>query len=367
MTQADARSMTPPFAPQAQEILESIGDAFYALDRDWRFLYLNGRAEELWGKQRNQLLGRSIWEMFPHAVGSAAYEEHLRAAREFRHVEIEMISPIIGRWIELSIYPSSFGLSVYFRDVHERKLQEERTQTLLDDLRAATAAKDAFFTYVSHELKTPITMILGNADILMRRGDALDPQLRDEARADVYREAQRLSRVLDGLLALAHAERGQAPEPEPIVLERVVRHAIDEFRLERPQREVRFDAGEELIALGVRTYVEQVVQNLLSNADKYSPAHEPIDVVLERARDEAHMRVCDRGPGIDGTDIERIFAPFYRSPDATFTADGMGVGLAVSRRLVEAQGGRLWFAPRARRGSEFCHALRLAPDGDADG
>ena len=106
---------------QALEILESIGDAFYALDNDWRFTYVNARAEQLWQKQREDLVGRRIWDVFPKAEGSETHAEHERAMATRQALEYETFSPVIKRWIEVNVYPSATGLSVYFRDITARK------------------------------------------------------------------------------------------------------------------------------------------------------------------------------------------------------------------------------------------------------
>ncbi|HEX8532609.1 MAG TPA: PAS domain-containing protein, partial [Allosphingosinicella sp.] len=102
------------------DILESVSDAFYAVDRDWRFTYLNRKAEEWWGRRREELLGKVYWEEFPVAVGSEPYQAHLRAAETREVVRLEAMSPILGKWVDISIYPTGDGgLSVYFRDISE--------------------------------------------------------------------------------------------------------------------------------------------------------------------------------------------------------------------------------------------------------
>jgi PAS domain S-box-containing protein len=119
---------------QAAELLESIDEAFYALDREWRLLYVNRRAEELWGRRRDDLLGRSLLELFPALVGSASHRAHARAFATGEAVRIETVSRVIGAPVEVNIVPSPSGLSVYFRDVSERRRIEqtlrERDETL---------------------------------------------------------------------------------------------------------------------------------------------------------------------------------------------------------------------------------------------
>ena len=109
------------------EILESISDAFYAVDRDWRFTYVNRRAEEWLGRSRKALIGQIYWDEFPEIVGSEPYHAHLSAAGSREVVRLEALSPILDHWIDMSIYPTADGgLSVYFRDIGEKRQAEQR-------------------------------------------------------------------------------------------------------------------------------------------------------------------------------------------------------------------------------------------------
>ncbi len=108
-----------------QSILESLPDGFYAVDREWRFTYVNRNALNLWGKQEQELIGKSIWEVFPKAVGSASYEAHLRVMREGRPLALEVQSNLSPAWLDVDIFPSESGLAVYFRDISDRKRTED--------------------------------------------------------------------------------------------------------------------------------------------------------------------------------------------------------------------------------------------------
>jgi PAS domain S-box-containing protein len=120
---------------QARTILESITDAFYLLDHDFRYVYVNQRALDYYGKQREALVGRLVWDAFPQARGSVFQEQFERAVHERRTVAFEVLSPVSNRWVDVRAYPSAEGLFVYFRDVTDRNRTEVRDRFLvrLDD------------------------------------------------------------------------------------------------------------------------------------------------------------------------------------------------------------------------------------------
>jgi PAS domain S-box-containing protein len=119
---------------RSEEILESISDAFYAVDADWRFTYVNRIAEAWWSRSREDLIGKVFFEEFPEILDSVPWAAHERAMVERKVVRMETISAIIGRWIDISIFPSGSGLSIYFRDITERKEAERRQKLLVNEL-----------------------------------------------------------------------------------------------------------------------------------------------------------------------------------------------------------------------------------------
>ncbi|AFZ23359.1 PAS domain S-box [Cylindrospermum stagnale PCC 7417] len=106
---------------QISNILESITDAFFALDQEWRFTYVNRQAERIWQKSQDELIGKNIWQVFPAAIGSISYHEYQRAISQQVSVEFENFYPQLNRYFQVHAYPSQDGLSVYFQDITERR------------------------------------------------------------------------------------------------------------------------------------------------------------------------------------------------------------------------------------------------------
>ncbi|MGK2852004.1 MAG: ATP-binding protein [Candidatus Limnocylindrales bacterium] len=220
------------------------------------------------------------------------------------------------------------------------------------------AFRDAFIGVVSHELRTPITTIFGMSQLLSRRLSTMDPELVAQHLDDIADESDRLRRLTEDLLVLSRAEgRKLTVSDDPILIAHVVRDAVEEEATRAPDHAFTTDiVGSLPIVVGEATYVEQVLRNLLSNAAKYSPAGSPIRVQVTAEDGGVAVRVIDAGPGVPDAAVDHLFEAFYRAPDAVRAAAGAGIGLFVSRELVEVMGGRIWVraAPApAVSGSEF--------------
>jgi signal transduction histidine kinase len=226
----------------------------------------------------------------------------------------------------------------------------------------ANALRDAFIGVISHELRTPITTIYGLSAMLRQRMESLTPEVRAQAIEDVEAEADRLYRLVEDLLVLSRAERGRVEiAREPVGLAHVLRRAVDAEAARWPARRFELDAPRNLpLVLGEEIYLEQVVRNLLTNAAKYSEPGTSI-VVEARAPDEVVVRVLDEGVGIAEADIAHVFELFYRSAAVTRKAAGAGIGLFVSRQLIEAMGGRMWATSRPEGGAEVGFAMPHHP------
>lgn len=228
-------------------------------------------------------------------------------------------------------------------------------------LREALAAKEEFLGLVSHELRTPLTVILGLADIAAR--DGIGAERAHDIILDIRESATHLGSLLESMLVLARTSREDRPIVEPIVLAHLLERAVVRHREVYPRRPIELDVRTKASVVEAHEpWIEQVIANMLGNAEKYSPGGARIDVILEADESRLWVRILDEGAGIDEEDLALLFEPFYRSPRAR-AAVGLGLGLAVCKRLIELQGGSVWARPRSGDGAEFGFSLpRLAEE-----
>jgi PAS domain S-box-containing protein len=356
-----------------REFLDALGVAVYTTDANGQITFFNEAAAQLWGRRPD--LGEAwcgSWRLFwsdgtPMKHSECPMAIALRDGRPVRGKEAIVERPD-GTRVSFVPYPTPLrddegnlvGAVNVLVDVSERRRAEEALRTTAQKLAASNAVKDEFLGLVSHELRTPVTTIFGNARLLRDRSERLSEPAKRSMVSDIAGEAERLRGIVENLLLLTRLESGSQFELEPQLLAQVVRRSIDSYRSRHPDRRVRFHGGPPgVIVESDRAYLEMLVENMLSNADKYSPPDAEIEVVLRTDDGEAQVLVLDRGIGIDEADTHRIFAPFYRADQARATSNGVGIGLAVCKRVVETHGGRIWAHPRPGGGSEFGFALPI--------
>jgi PAS domain S-box-containing protein len=216
-------------------------------------------------------------------------------------------------------------------DIHDRKEME-------DELRRSNQLKDEFLGFVSHELRTPLTSIYGSARLLQSRSEHLDEKEKRELLDTVVEESERVKAIIEELLTLARTEMDSALKKSRVDVRAVVESLAAEMKLGEHQIAFLCD---DCNVHAEPVITRQVLANLVSNAAKYSPPDTTLEVRVDQQPERYVIEVADRGPGVPPEDLERIFEPFYRSDSTARGSKGSGLGLAVSRRLVEAQGGRI--------------------------
>jgi PAS domain S-box-containing protein len=305
---------------RATDILESISDAFYAVDRQWRFTYVNNRAEELWGRSRDELLGKNIWKEFPEAQGSESHRQIERAMEEGITTEFETESPVLGAWVAVRAYPSRRGLSVYFRDVTERKLAGESLRRVREAERKRIA-RDLHdgplqdFSYTAAALGM-ITLQSEDTELKERLQRAVNA---------VRHGAQGLREVVNDL-------RIEDGEDRPFT--EVVESVVKRNRILARDTEVSLEVGEGVPLAPLAetgTQVSRVIQEALTNARRHSGAKR-ISVRLRTEDEDLLAQVSDDGVGF-GTDVPP------------------GVGFASMRERAALVGGHLEIESEEGRGT----------------
>jgi signal transduction histidine kinase len=244
------------------------------------------------------------------------------------------------------------------RRQYQLRAHLQEREAMLNALETANAAKDEFLGLISHELRTPATTISGGAKILRRRGKKLAESDRDELMLGIDEEADRLCIMIENLLLVSRAD--SVDLREPTLVQRGIEHSVDAFR-HVAARQIRVSAPPDLPpAICNAELFEHVMNNLLTNADKYTANDEPIDISAWARPGAIELVVADRGRGVAPDELDRIFERFYRNSDAARTARGLGLGLTVCRRLLDSQGGRIWATPREGGGLEVHVLLPLA-------
>lgn len=332
---------SPRFPPMLA--LESIRDAFYVCDADWRIVFFNACAERHFGRTRAEVLGLTIWEIFPSAADSAFSAPFRAAMIARRPARVEAASVRgDGRWVEVEATPCGDGMSLQVRDIDERKRIEQRLVERESRLAEADRRKDEFLAMLSHEMRNPLAP-LTNVLRLLERSDALGPAERGWV-AVAERQRAQLARLVDDLLEVSRIGRGKIVlRPEPMSIPASVRGAVESIGPVVAGRGQRLqvampEAMADIVADPAR--VTQILENLLQNASKYTPHGGSIRIEAVDLPGEVEVRVSDDGIGIDPAHLETLFEPFVQLDHGLARSDGgLGIGLALVRRLAQLHGG----------------------------
>lgn len=234
--------------------------------------------------------------------------------------------------------------------IHNAMLYEEALRAV-EELQQLEARRADYISMISHEIRSPITVVAGIGEILQSKRDKLPPTAIDDLIGTLSREGTRLARLVSEVLDLERIDRGGMKIAEAeLDLSGLAKEAIADtgessrMILERPPRP--------LLVNGDRDKLKQVLINLISNAAKFAPERSPITVTVEDLEDEIRVGVRDEGPGIGPEDKERLFKRFSRL-DSTAAKPGSGLGLYLSRLIVERHGGKIWVDSKPGAGTTF--------------
>lgn len=361
-------------------LVQSAPDAVVVVDANGDVVLMNEQTTKLLGYDAEELIGRSVDVLVPEGLAAA------HRAERARYVEAPSVRPMgNGRGlsarrkdgslvpVDISLSPveTEEGMLVFalLRDASERRREEETLRSALEkerraaaDLRRLDEAKAAFLSAVSHELRTPLTAILGFVELLQ------DESIRssEETMTDLVRRLQfsavRLGDLLTDLIDVDRLERGIIrPHRRRSLLRDIVGRAI--APLDTAGHPIEVSVDDRLVDVDP-AQTERIVENLVTNAVKYSARGKTVWLTASVQDDEVRIVVGDEGPGVPGDMRASIFEPFVRGDTGSFTP-GTGLGLALVDRFARLHGGRAWVEDRPGGGSEFHVVLPGAAIADA--
>jgi len=340
---------------QTNAILESMTDGFIAMDRDWRYTYMNAAAERINNRPRSAFLGKTNWELFPDLLGTDIERQLRRGHEERTFIEFEAFYEPWGRWFANRIHPTpDGGIAVFFQDITERKRAEEA-------LKEADRRKNEFLAMLAHELRNPLAPIRNALEIVRLTEGNRDAV--QSAAEMMERQVGQLVRLVDDLLDVSRISRGKIElRRERIDLASAVHHAVEAARplCERMDHELTVTLPPKPMYLNADpARLAQVVGNLLTNACKFTERGGRIWLTVEQEREQVVIRVRDTGIGIAAEQLPHIFEMFTQlDTSLERTQSGLGIGLALVRNLVELHGGTVEVDSAGMgQGSEFMARL----------
>ena len=349
-------------------ILESIGDAFFAVDKNWMVTYWNRIAEIALSVRKQEIVGKNLWEIFAESVDSLSYRKYHEALATNQVVHFEDYYAALEKWYEISAYPSENGLSVYFKDITERqkaaaeikKLNaalEEKVINRTIQLKKANEELEAFTYSVSHDLRAPLRGILGFTSILEEDyGSKLD----DEARritGVIKSNTLKMGNLIDDLLTFSRMSR-QDIEKNVIRSNELIQEIIDGLDDRNTVANIEWIIPSLHDAYADRNALRQVWVNLISNAIKYlgDKTNKRIDIGSVLLNDQTSFFIKDNGVGFDEKYSNKLFKVFQRL-HGNNEFEGTGVGLAIVEKIVSKHGGKVWANGEVDKGAVFYFSL----------
>ncbi|WP_158044921.1 PAS domain-containing sensor histidine kinase [Skermanella pratensis] len=357
------------------DAIESMSDGVVLLDADQRFVMCNSRYREIFSQLASRLTpGTPVSDIVGPSAGDAdlcdygtttdiALAKMVGSGQIIPDAECRLAT---GRWIRISDRHTGDGGLVGIRtDITSLKLNEEALRKASGRAEAASLAKSQFLAHMSHELRSPLNVIIGFAEMIESRifGSLGSPKYEEYIR-DIRESGQHLLALINDILDLSKIEADKyVLNPEPMVVPDLIRTCQRAFRLRAEEVGVRLEySGGELPRITAdERAIKQVLINLLSNAIKFTPSGGTITLQAAVEGPTVMISVADTGEGIPAADLPRIGQPFERSvkPDG-MQKDGTGLGLALSRRLVELHRGSLEISSQEGVGTQVTMRLPLS-------
>jgi len=341
-------------------ILEYSADGVLILDSGHRIVVFNRALAQLSGWSALEALGRH-------------HDEVIRWAR--LETDLDLVSAVAGGWPLPSARPlyvegdlrrrrgGTISVGITYAPLFNREAHLVNIIANVRDItrfREADEIKSTFISVISHELKTPVALIKGYADTLLRKDACWDLDTTQESLTVIVEEADRLNQLIDNLLDASRLQAGVLPlEMDQVALDALAERVASRFRTQTQIHEivVRFPPDFPVVT-GDSGRLEQVLNNLLSNAIKYSPDGGVIEISGRAPPGEVIVTISDQGVGIPFEEQSRVFERFFRGArERRQRTPGAGLGLYLVKSIVEAHGGRIGVESNPGEGSAFSFTI----------
>ena len=343
-------------ADRLAAIVEFSDDAIVSRSMDGIILSWNKGAERMYGYSRGEVLGKNLSVLFPpdRPEELPTINEKLRRGERIDHFETQRVRKD-GSLIVVSVSVSPIkdqngrviGASSITRDISERKLMER--------------LRDEYVSLISHDLRSPLTAVMGRAELLRRELDRKGLAREAESARAIAVCAEHMNSMIQDLVDSARLEAGQLKmRKQRVDLPELVRDVVARIGSIKEQARLQVDCvAQGVFVMADPGRIERALTNLISNALKYSPEDAPVVVRVSQEGERAVIHVVDWGVGIPSEEKPHVFERFYRARTSR-KADGVGLGLYITRMIVEAHGGCIWVESELGKGSTFGVSLPAA-------
>ncbi|MEG3438045.1 ATP-binding protein [Pannus brasiliensis CCIBt3594] len=341
-------------------------------DRTGTITYSNPASERIFGLEPGESIGSRIWDRLANEEEKRELQEYLRfldrerpAPTPYRSVSRKGTGETFDVQIDWTYLRDDSGqLTGYLSiisDITERRRAEREIQRALEKERELNQLKTEFIDIASHEFRTPLTVILGSIQFLLKRYRQLPEERCLEHFQRVYEAGIQIRELIEEMLTVSRVDSGRITiDRRPIALDRLARDLIEEIRVGSDNERsfvLQIANLPETVCLD-RKLLYHILTNLLFNAVKYSDKNSRIDLAIEGRGDRAIFTVIDRGIGIPPEDGDRVFESFHRGRNVG-AIPGTGLGLKIAKMYVEAMNGTISFTSQPGRGSTFVVSLPL--------
>lgn len=363
-----------------QAVIDNGPNAMTLKDQDGKILLVNPAYADWVGSTAAALVGKTMWDVFPESDAQAISKKdrQVLASGEISIEEVTRTFPAAGlKHLRNHKIPILLGsgnnraLITIMVDITEEKAVQQTLRNALGLAEEANQAKSRFLATMSHELRTPLNAIIGFSEILYRQyfGPLEAGRYSDYAK-DIHSSAAYLLSLVEDLLDISAIEAGAAlHDPTEITLRDIARECVDAARGRAYEKDIGIDLAmpdAPLSVLADARAVKQVFLNLLVNAVKFTPPSGRITISAQAVGAMVEVAISDNGPGIEAALIERLLEPFSKHNKNPFTTEkGWGLGLSISKSLIEQQGGKIRIDSTLGQGTTVTFTLLLAVRSDA--